>query len=212
MIYTKEHLKTIEKFVLQLMDKYSKRKSNFEPLTKILGDYANDTFLRAVRNVMFEKIPIDQARVSIMVVNHPFIWQIKRHADCPMNHNYVNWVAKKIINEQIRLRRLVWFLNGWGEPYPKHRAIRFDISPEACMNESFATFKMRCENKMAEYVEDVELREEIMRSIYEYGHSMREYGYAYGNKDSAQALKDKLVDIYNNIEFDIDRLRNIINE
>lgn len=206
MIYTKEHLKTIEKFVLQLMDKYSKRKSNFEPLTKILGDYANDTFLRAVKNVLFDKVEL----ISETGAKH--MWVITRHNDCPQNVNYCTWVATKIADEKVRLVKMIWFLNGWGNPYPPHKAIRFDISPEACMNESFATFKMRCENKMAEYVEDVELREELMRSIYEYGHSMREYGYAYGNKDSGQALKDKLVDIYNNIELDIDRLRNIINE
>ena len=202
----KEHIKTIETFVLQLMDKYAKRKSNFEPLTKILGDFSKDPFLRAVRNVMFVKIVV---HVDSKEKN---MWQVARLHDCPMNENYVTWAAKKIIDEQIRIRKLAWFLNGWGNPYPPRRAIRFDISPEACMSESFATFKMRTENKMAEYVADVDLRDELLRAIYEYGKAMQAYGYSYGNCDGKEAHKDTLIKVYNDIEFGLNAIKGIIDE
>jgi hypothetical protein len=188
------------------MDKYAKRRSNFEPLTKILGDYSNSLFLRAVRNVMFEKTPL-------RIADGPkYIWQIRRHSDCPMEHNYVTWIAKKIIAEQVRLRKMVWFVNGWGNPYPPHKSIRFVISPEACVGESYATFKMRCENKIAEYVENVDLRDELLRAIYDYGHIMNSYGYAYGNGDGKEAIKNKLIDIFNMLEYPVCELKKIIDE
>jgi len=204
MTYKKEHLKTIEKFVLQLMDKYSKRKSNFEPLTKILGDYANDTFLRAVRNVLFDKVEL----LSETGAKH--MWVITRHNDCPRDVNYCTWVARKIVDEKIRLVKMIWLVNRWGDPYLPHIAIKFDISPIACSRESYATFKMRCENKMAEYVGDVNLRNELLHAIYDYGQAMNTYGYSEAKVDEQSRDKDILIKVYNDIEFGLSGIKNII--
>jgi len=56
-IERKELLKLdlIQDLILQVVQEYAQRENVFGPLTEILGDYSNDFYLRAIKNVLFLK-------------------------------------------------------------------------------------------------------------------------------------------------------------
>ena len=207
----KDYIKNVERYIIELTEEYSKRKSVFEPLSKLLGEYWNDIFLRAVRNVMFERVPV--------VVNHPPIWKIKRHNDCPMEHNYIEWIAKKIINEHMRLRKMVWYVNGWGEPYSKKcDTIYFEYKVVNEKGEIFMVgydaFKKKFIPKILLLVKDndEEIAEMLVRSIYKVINDVWDTGIDEGFGIGKQTQTDKLVDIYNDIELGLSDLKKIIDE
>ena len=65
---------------------------------------------------------------------------------------------------------------------------------------------------MAEYVGDVELREELMRSIYDYGQAMNSYGYSEASVTLSDKNKDTLIKVYNDIEFGLSAIKDIIDK
>jgi len=204
----KDNVKHVGIFVLQIMDKYSKRKDNFEPLSKILGQYWDSIILKAVRNVLFDKIEV------CVEGKTKYIWQVKRLTDCPMEVNYVDWVAKKIIEEEIRLRKLIWYSRGWGEPYkPTHE--KFSFISGMGVNNSNEFFDMYWK-KFVYFVPDEEKRMELMHAIFKALDDRFQDGLRVGARSYKEKMNrdhiDKLVDIYNNLEFGLSDLKKLIDE
>lgn len=100
----------VETFILQIVDKFAKRKSITEPLSKTLGNYSNNLFLRSVKNVMFENrmLPSEGGKFTR-------VWFIKQYAGVKAGE-LSQFLAKRIIKEQKILRSFVWSKNGWGIP------------------------------------------------------------------------------------------------
>jgi len=221
----KDYVKNVERYIIELIEEYAKRKSIFEPLSKLLGEYWNDIFLRAVRNVMFEKVekitPLEyiKAKDKWDLYTRKYIWKIKRHNDCPMEHNYVEWIAKKIINEHMRLRKMVWYVNGWGEPYCKKlNTIYFEYKDVNEKGEIFMVvydaFKKKFLPRILPLVKDnnEEIAEMLVRSIYKVINDVWDTSIDEGFGIGKQTQTDKLVDIYNDIELGLSDLKKIIDE
>jgi len=104
---TELHVKKVEDFILSITGKYVKRPNIWEPLNNILGDFSKDLFLRAVRNIMFERINVPfQGRIVK-------IWLIKTWAGQLKGQEHITWLAKQIIQEEIDLKKMVWRKNKW---------------------------------------------------------------------------------------------------
>ena len=196
----------IEAFVAKIIVKYSNRKDIFEPLTKTIGDYANNTFLRAVRNVMFKRIPVHLDN------KQKYLWIINQGNSVPMKTGtaYIQWMAKRIMEEEMALRQMIWYVNGWGNPYPPRKPINFGDG--SSIHEGFENFKARCENKMAEYVADVDKRNELLHSIYAYAVYVHKNAYETGINDGGDVLKRTLIDVHNNIEYNLKIMDDLLNE
>jgi len=201
-----DSVKKIEEIVAALIVKYAKRKDIFEPLTKTIGDYPNNTFLRAVRNVMFKRIPVHLDN------KQKYLWIIDQGNNRPMKTgtDYIQWIAKRIIDEEISLRKLIWRKNDWGDPYPPRKPINFGDG--SSIHEGFENFKARCENKMAEYVVDVDKRNELLHSIYAYAVYVHKNAYETGINDGGAVLKRTLIDVHNNIEYNLKIMDDLLNE
>lgn len=198
-----DYNRKVEDFIAHLITRYMTREDVFEPLTKILGDFKNNIFLRAVRNVMFKRVPVHLDNTQ------KHLWIIDQGNGVPRKENYIEWFAKKIIEEEISLRKMIWRKNDWGDAYPSRKPINFGDG--SSIHEGFENFKARCENKMAEYVADVDKRNELLHSIYAYAVYVHKNAYETGINDGGAVLKRTLIDVHNNIEYNLKIMDDLLN-
>jgi hypothetical protein len=169
--YAKEYEARVAEYVLEVMDKYAKRKDIFEPLTKILGEYWNDTIARSVKEVLFEKKTVyvltEECKNPYKTRGYPeyeakTTWTL-RTWKCPQEMNYAFYIAKKVIEFQRDLKKMIWRKNDWGNPYtPEYTNLAFqykdvDENGKVCLV-TYEAFKEK-------YLPEVESKE-LLNAIY----------------------------------------------
>jgi len=95
-----KNTKKTEKFITDLVGRYEQRQSIHEPLARILGDYGNVPFLRAVRNVMFDRIDVPEKGKPV------YLWKIKESGGFTVDQIFaeerrIKMIAAARINEGI---------------------------------------------------------------------------------------------------------------
>jgi hypothetical protein len=176
----------VEKYIMEITKKYAKRENIYEPLTKTLGDYSHDIILRAIRNVMFEKIIVDRGSKTI--------WKIKRHTDCPEGQEYVNWLAYKIIKEYKTLKQTPIVFN------TVNTVPEENTDPTSFIRDAFFDDYW---DKLEYYAPEEEKRVELLHAIMAFGEYMAEGAFHAGidfQKTQRHDNADKLIDAYNDIE------------
>ena len=196
----------IETYVYNIMHHFMNRKDIFEPLSLTLGPYQQKPFLRAVKNVLFEKIRVDIPN------KNKYIWVFKHYNDCPKQANYVSWISTKIIAEDMKIRNIIRNKNRWGRLYPSRTPIK-SILVYSSKTKKLEDFKIKCPNSLGDYKKDFSKRDELLHNIYEYEAQTfkagYEKGYAQGLKDSMKTTK-KLVSIFDSIEQDFKNFKDIL--
>ena len=204
------------------MERYAKRKYNFEPLTNILGDYSNDIFARSIKEVLFEKKTVyvyikDVSKGSIATVADCYIpkkiWRLRK-LNCPKNMDYTHFAAKEVIEYQKTLRNFVWRKNGWNRK-PETTREKFNFLSGIAFrheNEFINTYW----DKFAYFISDEEKRRELMHAIYtalnnRYQDGVRDGARLYKEKMSGDN-KVKMIDIYNSLEIGLNDLKKLIDE
>jgi hypothetical protein len=189
-----QYQKKVEEFVEEVYKEFITRKDIFEPLSKILPNYWNDIFLRAVKSIMFKRISVKE---------NLYIWTL--------DPSLVPWnasrIAKKIICYEKDLRKQVWYKNGWGDPYrPKHKPIVFE--PENATNFKYKFYNAYW-NKLAYYVPVEERRIELINAIINFANELRREGYGMGRNDEFKHQKTLMRDIYNSLSPGINKLKDL---
>jgi len=189
-----QYQKKVKKFVEGIYKKFISRRHVFEPLSKILPNYWNDIFLRAVKETMFKRISVKE---------NLYVWTL--------DPSLVPWnasrIAKKIICYEKDLRRQVWYKNGWGDPYkPEHKPIVF--KPKNATNYEDKFFNAYW-NKLAYYVPVEERRIELMHAIINLADEVRREGYTMGSNVEFEHQKKLMCDVYNSLSPGINKLKDL---
>jgi len=126
------NIEKIKDLILEIVYKYGKREDPFAPLTSILGDYTNNFLLRGIRNVLFLKISVP--------INMEFktIWVLKTYPEKVHDGDYIDWLAKKCIEEAENVRKIVFNKMHWNKRRESDSCSRAQFSSnvnlEDCMS------------------------------------------------------------------------------
>jgi hypothetical protein len=195
----KEYRKKIEKLIWEVIKKYDNRRNIYEPLSKLLPNYWNDTLLRSIKNVMFVK--------CLTPYTPRPVWELD------VDDKGVKQLAKEVMEEEISLRKLIWKKNNWGYPYKSEHTKFFFINGLGCDNHD--DFFDMYWNKLEYFVKNEEKRIELMQAIFDAIENRFQDGLRVGARSYKEKYglePEKLIDIYNNLEIQTTELKKIIDK
>ena len=209
----KEYTKKVEKLLEEILGKYYDiTRPIDESLTSLIGDWSKDMLLRAIRNVVFEK------NVASVKGHEIKFWTLRPYPEflqvieADPNANPISWLADKVVEEQLKLRKIVYAKNNWR--YQDAKPVKFEYLRDLPGGlKEFWTFE-EFKTQYEAYVKSEELLRAIYVMAYEAYYKGYHEGFHFGVGEGARtqrneqaAIAVKVAHSLTKVEWELDELK-----